>query len=56
MPYIGRTQRWKNLTLATGHAMMGLSLAPATGRIVADLLSGEESPVALALLSPDRFA
>jgi len=56
MPYIGRTQRWKNLTLATGHAMMGLSLAPATGKIVAGLLSGEESPVALDLLSPDRFA
>jgi len=56
MPYIGRTQRWKNLTVATGHAMMGLSLAPATGRIVADVLSGETSPVALNLMSPDRFA
>lgn len=56
MPYLGRTQRWKNLTLATGHAMMGLSLAPATGKIVADLLSGEKSPVALELMSPDRFA
>jgi D-amino-acid dehydrogenase len=55
MPYIGRTQRWKNLTLATGHAMMGLSLAPATGRIVADVLAGENSPVALDLMSPDRF-
>jgi D-amino-acid dehydrogenase len=56
MPYIGRTQRWKNLTVATGHAMMGLSLAPATGKIVADLLGGEKSPVALELMSPDRFA
>jgi D-amino-acid dehydrogenase len=56
MPYIGRTQRWKNLTLATGHAMMGLSLAPATGKIVAEVLSGEKSPVALDLMSPDRFA
>ncbi len=56
MPYIGRTQRWKNLTIATGHAMMGLSLAPATGKIVADVLSGEKSPVALDLMSPDRFA
>ena len=55
MPYIGRTQRWKNLTVATGHAMMGLSLAPATGRILAELLSGENSPVALELMSPDRF-
>ena len=56
MPYLGRTQRWKNLTIATGHAMMGLSLAPATGKIVADVLSGKKSPVALDLMSPDRFA
>jgi D-amino-acid dehydrogenase len=56
MPYIGRTNRWKNLTVATGHAMMGLSLAPATGKIVAEVLSGEKSPVALDLMSPDRFA
>lgn len=56
MPYIGRTQRWKNLTVATGHAMMGLSLAPATGRIVSELLAGEKSSVKLDLMSPDRFA
>jgi D-amino-acid dehydrogenase len=56
MPYIGRTKRWKNLTVATGHAMMGLSLAPATGRIVSELLSNEESSVKLNLMSPDRFA
>lgn len=56
MPYIGRTQRWKNLTVATGHAMMGLSLAPATGRIVSELLSDDKSSVKLDLMSPDRFA
>jgi D-amino-acid dehydrogenase len=56
MPYIGRTRRWKNLTLATGHAMMGLSLAPATGKIVSALLCEEIPPVALDLMSPDRFA
>ncbi len=55
MPYIGRTRRWKNLTLATGHAMMGLSLAPATGKIVSALLCEEIPPVALELMSPDRF-
>jgi D-amino-acid dehydrogenase len=56
MPYIGRAGQWRNLTVATGHAMMGLSLAPATGTIVADLLEGKAPPVALDLLSPDRFA
>jgi D-amino-acid dehydrogenase len=56
MPYIGRTKRWKNLIVATGHAMMGLSLAPATGRIVSELLAGEKLSVQLDLMSPDRFA
>lgn len=55
MPYIGRTQAWKNLTIATGHAMMGLSLAPATGKIVSDLLCGEIPPISLDLMSPDRY-
>jgi D-amino-acid dehydrogenase len=56
MPYLGRTQRWQNLTLATGHAMMGLSLAPATGHLVAATLAGEPPKIPLDLLSPDRFA
>lgn len=55
MPYLGRTRRWKNLVVATGHAMMGLSLAPATGRIVADLLEEKEPEVDLVLLDPERF-
>jgi D-amino-acid dehydrogenase len=55
MPYLGRTRRWKNLVVATGHAMMGLSLAPATGRIVADLLEEKEPGVDLRLLDLERF-
>jgi D-amino-acid dehydrogenase len=56
MPYVGRTARWSNLSIATGHAMMGLSLAPATGKLVADLLCGNQPSIALELMSPDRFA
>ena len=55
LPYLGRTARWKNLVVATGHAMMGLSLAPATGKIVADLLEKKEQNIDLRLLEPDRF-
>jgi len=55
LPYLGRTVRWRNLICATGHAMMGLSLAPATGRIVEDLVSGRDPGVPLKLLSPDRY-
>lgn len=56
MPYVGRTQKFSNLSVAAGHAMMGLSLAPITGKIIANTLSGR--PVAAsqaALLSPDRY-
>jgi D-amino-acid dehydrogenase len=57
LPYIGRSKRFENLTIATGHAMLGLSLAPVTGRIVADLLGGNPAGARpLPLLSPDRYA
>ncbi len=56
MPYLGRTAQYSNVIVATGHAMMGLSLGPVTGRIVARLLSGELPEYDLTLLSPDRFA
>lgn len=55
LPYIGRPNRWDNLFVATGHAMMGVSLAPATAKIVADLLAGQPSPIPSPLLSPDRY-
>ena len=56
LPYLGRTTKYSNLILATGHAMMGLSLSPITGRIVSQLINGEKPPFDLTLLSPDRYA
>jgi D-amino-acid dehydrogenase len=56
LPYLGRTRAAPNLVVATGHAMMGLSLGPITGRLVAQLLAGETTPFDLGLLSPDRYA
>jgi D-amino-acid dehydrogenase len=55
LPYLGRTRRFSNLVVATGHAMMGLSLAPITGRLVVDLLDGQPVDFDLTKLSPDRF-
>jgi D-amino-acid dehydrogenase len=55
LPYLGRTARYDNLVVATGHAMMGVTLGPITGRLVADILSGEQSGMDIALLSPDRY-
>ncbi len=55
MPYLGRTRRYRNLTIATGHAMMGLSLGAISGKIVAELASDERPDFDLGLLCPDRF-
>lgn len=56
LPYLGRSGAAANLTVATGHAMMGLSLAPVTGAITARLIDGENPGFDLTQLSPDRFA
>ncbi len=56
LPYVGRTAKFANLSLATGHAMLGLSLGPITGRLIGEILSGERPSHDLHLLSPDRFA
>ena len=55
LPYIGRVERYENLSLATGHAMMGLSLAPVTGKLMAEMLSGAKPSVDLSSLAPFRF-
>lgn len=41
IPYLGSVPGLPNLICASGHAMMGLSLGPVTGRLVADLLAGD---------------
>jgi D-amino-acid dehydrogenase len=56
LPYVGRFERFANLSTASGHAMMGVSLAPVTGKIMAELLSGEEPSCAIEALRPDRYA
>lgn len=56
MPYLGRTRAKRNLIVATGHSMMGLSLGPVTGEIVAQLICGEPTSVALKEVDPDRHA
>lgn len=55
LPYVGRTGRFANLSLATGHAMMGMSLGPITGKLMAEILSGEKASLDISQLSPDRY-
>jgi D-amino-acid dehydrogenase len=55
MPYLGGSGHYANLSIATGHAMMGLSLGPITGKLMAELLSGDKPSIDISLLGPDRY-
>ncbi len=55
LPVIGATPQLRNALLATGHNMLGLSLAPATGRLIAELVTGEKTHIDATPFSPSRF-
>ena len=54
LPYIGRSSAIDNLTFATGHAMMGWSLGPATGKLVTELIDGKKTSMDISAFRPDR--
>lgn len=56
LPYIGRWKEGSPVVIATGHAMMGLSLAPVTGRMVADLITRTGDVTPATKLMPSRFS
>lgn len=56
LPYLGRTRTAPNLTLAAGHAMMGLSMGPISGKLVAEAVSDETPTINLELARPDRYS
>ena len=55
LPIIGRPAGLENLVLATGHGMLGFTLAPVTGRLVAQLVKGAAPELDPAPYEPDRF-
>jgi D-amino-acid dehydrogenase len=55
LPYIGRTAQWKNVVMATGHAMLGLSLGAGTGKLVSEILNEEKCSMNIAPFDPNRF-
>lgn len=54
LPYIGRASKYDNLTIATGHAMMGWSLGPATGKLVSEIISERETSLEILPFNPER--
>lgn len=55
MPYVGTHPRHKHLIVATGHAMLGMSLGPITGKLVSQLVDNQSPDLPMDLLRPDRF-
>jgi D-amino-acid dehydrogenase len=55
LPYVGRSRRFSNLCIGTGHAMLGLSLGPITGKLISEIVSDEMPSIDTSLLNPDRY-
>ncbi len=41
VPMIGRVPSFKNVWVAAGHSMLGLSMSPATGKLIAEMIIGK---------------
>lgn len=56
LPLIGRSQAFDNLIVAGGHGMLGMTLGPITGKLVAQLVAGEAPAIDLMPLRVERFS
>lgn len=55
LPYIGRIKKYNNVTIATGHSMLGLSLGAGTGKLVDEIISGKKTSMPVEPFNPLRF-
>jgi D-amino-acid dehydrogenase len=55
LPFMGRPSMYENLTVATGHGMMGMSLGPISGRLIRQIVLQQVPEISLDLMHPDRF-
>ncbi|WP_454801507.1 NAD(P)/FAD-dependent oxidoreductase [Mucilaginibacter phyllosphaerae] len=56
LPYIGLSGKYSNLAIATGHGMMGLSLAPATGKLIDEVLNEKTTSAGISQFAANRYA
>jgi D-amino-acid dehydrogenase len=55
VPYIGRANKFSNVAIATGHGMMGLSLGPATGKLVSEIINEKTPSMPISPFTPQRY-
>jgi len=56
LPYIGRHTKFSNLTFAGGHAMLGVSAAAATGKLVNEIIGNRPTSIDIFAFEPGRFS
>jgi D-amino-acid dehydrogenase len=56
LPVIGRSRTSPDVVYAFGHGHVGMTGAPKTGELVAELIAGQESSIDLTPFRPDRFS
>jgi D-amino-acid dehydrogenase len=56
LPYIGKPKKISNITFAGGHAMLGVSAAAATGKIVNEIVSHHGTSIDISAFNPERFS
>ncbi|MCB0486103.1 MAG: FAD-dependent oxidoreductase [Flavobacteriaceae bacterium] len=54
LPFIGKSEKCNNLTIAAGHAMMGWSMATATGKLVEEIISNKKTSLSIGMFSVSR--
>ena len=56
LPIIGRSPIQRNLTIATGHGMSGISMATGTGKLVSEIITDREPHIDPAAFDVGRFS
>lgn len=54
LPYIGKSEKCSNLTIASGHAMLGWSMGTGTGKLVSEIISDKKTSIKISAFHPDR--
>ncbi len=55
LPFLGRAGAYRNLSIASGHGYIGMGLAPAGGKLIAQILAGEKPDMDIAPFRIGRF-
>jgi D-amino-acid dehydrogenase len=55
LPYIGKISTYRNVVVATGHAMLGLSLGAGTGKLVQEIVDGQPTSMDIRPFAVERF-